>query len=71
MPGSDDLRLPIYPRPLKQYHKMLEEIGFKYSAEDIFMNKKVLKEKPGLKGMAKIPVALLLLLEKKAFEEAF
>ncbi len=64
MPGSDDLRLPVYPCSLEQYYTMLTETGFQYSAKDVFVNEKVLKEKPGLKSMTKIPVALLLVLQK-------
>ena len=60
MPGSGSLRLPVIIRPLKIYQKEIAEAGFEYEFEDVFPTQKVLNEKPGLRDLDKVPVALVI-----------
>ncbi len=60
MPGSGTLRLPVIIRPLKIYQKVIAETGFEYEWEDVYPTMKVLNEKPGLRDLDKIPVALVI-----------
>ncbi len=68
MPGSGDLRLPIIIRPREIYEKMLDEAGFEYECEDIYPTKKVLNERPGLRDIGGVPVALVIKCSKPANE---
>ncbi len=60
MPGSEGLRLPIFPRTVEQYEGILSKAGFRGTREDVFPTEKVLCEKPGLRRAGDVPVALVL-----------
>jgi len=60
MPGSEGLRLPIFPRTVEQYETILSKAGFRGAREDVFATNEVLREKPGLRHVGNVPVALVL-----------
>jgi len=60
MPGSAGLRLPIFPRTVGQYERVLSKVGFRSTREDVLATDEVLREKPGLRRAGSVPVALVL-----------
>jgi SAM-dependent methyltransferase len=60
MPGSDGLRLPVVRRSLQEYLAAFQDAGFECRTEDIFAIPEVFHDKPGLKEVRDIPIALLL-----------
>ena len=60
MPGAKQLRLPIVPRGLKDYERLLKKTGFTWQATEIFATIEVINEKPGLRSLGRRPLALLL-----------
>jgi SAM-dependent methyltransferase len=61
MPGPDQMRLPIVPRRLSDYERLLTKIGFTWEKSDIYMTEKVLREKPGLRDVGNKPLGLVFL----------
>jgi ubiquinone/menaquinone biosynthesis C-methylase UbiE len=59
MPGSDQMRLPIVPRRMSDYEQLLTKTGFAWEKSDIYMTDKVLREKPGLRGVGNKPLGLI------------
>ena len=59
MPGPGHLRLPIVPRRLRDYEQLLTKTGFAWEQDDVYMTKKVLQEKPGLRPVAGKPLGLI------------
>lgn len=70
MPGSQGLRLPIFPRTVEQYEAILSKAGFRGTREDVFATEKVLREKPGLRRAGNVPVALVLDCRRERSEES-
>jgi ubiquinone/menaquinone biosynthesis C-methylase UbiE len=60
MPGAGGLRLPIVPRRLSNYERLLSEAGFVWEKSDVYVTEKVLREKPGLRRLGNKPLALIL-----------
>jgi ubiquinone/menaquinone biosynthesis C-methylase UbiE len=60
MPGSDHMRLPIVVRRLSDYQRLLTKTGFAWEKSDVYMTKKVLREKPGLRSVGNKPLGLVL-----------
>jgi len=59
MPGSKQMRLPIVPRSLQDYERLLTKTGFSWEATDVFATEKVINEKPGLRNMGDRPLGLV------------
>jgi ubiquinone/menaquinone biosynthesis C-methylase UbiE len=59
MPGSGELRLPVFKRSVDQYTTLLTKSGFDFEADDVFATEQVLNAKPGLRNVAGIPLALV------------
>ena len=59
MPGPGHLRLPIVPRRLSDYERLLTKPGCAWEQDDVYMTAKVLGEKPGLSPVAGKPLALI------------
>ena len=64
MPGSNQMRLPIVPRSLKDYERLLSKSGYPWEATDVYLTKKVLNEKPGLRHVRNVPLGLILACRK-------
>jgi SAM-dependent methyltransferase len=64
MPGSDRMRLPIVPRRMSNYERLLKKAGFTWEKSDIYMTDKVLREKPGLRSVGNKPLGLVLLCQQ-------
>jgi SAM-dependent methyltransferase len=60
MPGSGSMRLPIVPRRMKDYARLLHTAGFTWAATDVYAGEPVRRDKPGLRHTGDIPLALLL-----------
>lgn len=60
MPGEDQMRLPIVPRRLNDYERLLVKAGFAWDKRDVYMTEEVLHEKPGLRSVGNKPLALIL-----------
>ena len=60
MPGAGQMRLPIVPRRVGDYEKLLRKNGFIWETADVYATEKVLSEKPGLRNMGNKPLALVL-----------
>jgi SAM-dependent methyltransferase len=60
MPGAGRLRLPIAIRSVDRYRKVLYAAGFEFQEKDLYATEQVLNEKPGLKKVKDIPIALIL-----------
>ncbi|MEJ2710317.1 MAG: hypothetical protein P8074_22090 [Anaerolineales bacterium] len=58
--GAGGLRLPIVPRRLSKYERLLSEAGFTWDKSDVYVTEKVLREKPGLRRLGNKPLALIL-----------
>ena len=61
MPGPGQMRLPIVPRRLSDYERLLTKTGFAREKSDVYMTEKVLPEKPGLRSVGNKPLGLVLL----------
>lgn len=59
MPGSGQLRLPIVPRTVEAYGRILGKTGFSWKATVALATDKVIREKPGLRSMKNKPLALV------------
>lgn len=59
MPGPGRLRLPIVPRRVGDYERLLVKSGFAWEATEVTMNEKVLQEKPGLRAVGDRPLGLI------------
>lgn len=60
MPGAGGLRLPVAPRRLRKYERLLSEAGFEWDKSNVYVTEKVLREKPGLRSLGNKPLALIL-----------
>jgi len=60
MPGPDQIRLPIFPRRLKDYENLLTKTGFSWETTDVYITEKILSEKPGLRDVGNKPIGLVL-----------
>jgi ubiquinone/menaquinone biosynthesis C-methylase UbiE len=60
MPGAKQLRLPIVPRKLKDYERLLAKTAFNWEASDVYGTEKLLSQKPGLRNVGNKPLALVL-----------
>jgi hypothetical protein len=60
MPGSGQLRLPIVPRSLQEYRKLLVKTGYSWQEIAVYATDEVINVKPGLRHMLHKPVALIL-----------
>jgi ubiquinone/menaquinone biosynthesis C-methylase UbiE len=69
MPGSKGLRLPIFPRTVEQYERILSKAGFRGAREDLFATENVLREKPGLRRAGSVTVALVIDCRPKRTDE--
>lgn len=58
MPGAGSMRLPVVVRKVDVYRRILEESGFKYEEQNIYLTEEVLNAKPGLRNAGDIPLAL-------------
>lgn len=56
MPSSGNLRVPVVQRDLDKYLELFGAAGFQFTVEEVFPSETVLKAKPGLRGIGKIPV---------------
>ncbi len=59
MPGAGRLRLPVAIRSIDQYRKVLLEAGFEFQEKELYATEQVRNEKPGLKKVQDIPIALV------------
>lgn len=59
MPGAGRLRLPIAIRSVDQYRKIILGAGFEFQEKELYATEQVLNEKPGLKKVKDIPIALI------------
>ena len=60
MPGAGQMRLPVVPRGVEEYGRLLEKAGFSWQATDVYPTEKVLNEKAGLRELGSKPLALVL-----------
>jgi ubiquinone/menaquinone biosynthesis C-methylase UbiE len=60
MPGAAGMRLPVVPRRWSNYERLFSEAGFAWEKSDVYVTEKVLREKPGLRGVGNKPLALIL-----------
>lgn len=65
MPGSGQMRLPVFPRRLKDYERLLTKTGYTWETTDVHVTEKVLREKPGLRNIGNKPLALVLECRKR------
>ena len=59
MPGSFGMRLPVHKTTQLFYEQCLNNSGFEFASRDVFATQEVLNEKPGLKKMGNVPLALV------------
>jgi SAM-dependent methyltransferase len=69
MPGSGGIRVPVVVRSKPEYESLLTENGFELDCEEIYANKKVLNDKPGLSKAGKVPIAVIYDCRKRIIEE--
>ena len=69
MPGSGGIRIPVVVRSKQEYESLLSENGFEYDNEEIYANRKVLNDKPGLSKAGKVPIAIIYVCRKRVIEE--
>jgi ubiquinone/menaquinone biosynthesis C-methylase UbiE len=67
MPGAGRLRLPIAIRSVDQYRKVIFEAGFEFLEKELHATQQVRNEKPGLKKVKDVPIALVFNCEKVCF----
>jgi hypothetical protein len=65
MPGSGQLWLPIVPRSVQDYRKLLAKTGYGWQETAVYATDKVISEKPGLRHMQHKPLALILECRKR------
>ncbi len=59
MPGSGQLRLPIVPRSVQDYRRLLVKTGYSWQETAVYATDKVINEKPGLRHILYKPLALI------------
>lgn len=59
MPGPGALRLPIVPRRLRDYERLLAKARFSWETSDVSLTEEVLHEKPALAALGDRPLALI------------
>jgi SAM-dependent methyltransferase len=59
MPGPGQLRLPIVPRRVRDYERLLAKAGFAWQKSAVKMTKTVVREKPGLRRIGEDLVSFL------------
>ena len=59
MPGPGHIRLPIVPRRVGDYERLLAGSGFAWETNDVYMTEKVLREKAGLRDVGNKPLGLI------------
>lgn len=59
MPGPAHIRLPIVPRRVRDYERLLTGSGFAWETNDVYVTEKVLREKAGLREVGDNPLALI------------
>ena len=60
MISKDGIKIPAIKRSVDKYLEVLDDLGFEYSTEDIYGNKKLFNSKPKLKEIAEIPIAIII-----------
>jgi ubiquinone/menaquinone biosynthesis C-methylase UbiE len=60
MPGANKLRLPIAPRSQQDYERLLQKAGFTFTQTELHATEEVLNEKPALRDVGALPLALVL-----------
>jgi SAM-dependent methyltransferase len=60
MPGPRELRLPVHRRSMEAYATLLRRSGFDLVTENVFVSEKVRHERPGLRNVRGLPLALIL-----------
>ena len=65
MPGANQMRLPIVPRSVRQYERLLAKSDFTWDRTDVYATEQVLNEKPGLSDVGNKPLGLLLACRKQ------
>ena len=59
MPGPAELRLPIVPRRVRDYERLLAKAGFAWEKREVHLTEEVLHEKRGLRKVGERPVGLI------------
>jgi len=57
MPSSGSLRVPVVRRTTAAYDVCLGAFGWEYEAEDVYPNRRVLRERPEFKAAGHLPLA--------------
>lgn len=59
MPAAGELRVPVVRRSLDEYRRLFHDAGFAYETQPVIPTDRVLRERPGLRHAAGVPLALI------------
>ncbi len=59
IPGPGALRVPVVPRSPAGYESLLSAAGFRFTATAVHPDRRVLRERPGLRHAAGLPLGLV------------